>query len=191
MCSSNKFGLNLPIASTFYILSFCQFPRRFFFGRTKVMAKALGNSENEEILEGLHKLSENLVGDVGLFFTNESKERVFEFMASFEVLDFARTGCVAPESVVVYADEKGLKHAETEQFLPATAEPQLRGCGLPTMLVGGLIRLTCDSFQICEEGEKLNADKCRLLKMLGFRLAPFKIIPIGYYTEGNYISCSE
>ena len=155
------------------------------------MAKALGNSENEEILEGLHKLSENLVGDVGLFFTNESKERVLDFMGSFEVLDFARTGCLAPETVTVYADEKGLKHTETEQLLPATAEPQLRGCGLPTMLRGGLILLTCDSYQICQEGEKLNADKCKLLKMLGIRLAPFKIVPIGYYTEGNYISCSE
>lgn len=49
---------------------------RFFYGKNKVMAVALGKSEETEIKDGLHKLSSNLVGEVGLLFTSKSKEDV-------------------------------------------------------------------------------------------------------------------
>merc|ERR1712136_257356 len=48
---------------------------RLFFGKNKVMALALGNSPQTEIMEGLHKLSKNLVNDVGVLFTNKPRLR--------------------------------------------------------------------------------------------------------------------
>lgn len=150
------------------------------------MAKALGANQNDEVLEGLHQLSGSLCGDVGLLFSNESPIAVQEFMNSASALDFARTGCEAPETVVIHNDETGLKHFETEQVLPATLDAQLRACGLPTMLRGGLILLTTDAYTICRAGEKLSSDQCRLLKVLGYRLANFKIILLGHYTEGIF-----
>ena len=40
------------------------------------MAVALGKSEETEIRDGLHKISLNLMGEVGLLFTSKSKEDV-------------------------------------------------------------------------------------------------------------------
>ena len=52
--------------------------RRLFFGKNKVMALALGNSPQTEIMEGLHKLSKKLVNDVGVLFTNKPKDEVLK-----------------------------------------------------------------------------------------------------------------
>lgn len=43
---------------------------RLFFGKTKVMAKALGSSAEDEKMPGLGSLSGWLKGSVGLLFTN-------------------------------------------------------------------------------------------------------------------------
>ena len=43
---------------------------RMFFGKTKVMAKALGTSVENEKLPGLGRLAGFLKGSVGLLFTN-------------------------------------------------------------------------------------------------------------------------
>lgn len=51
---------------------------RFFFGKNKVMAIALGKSEEEEVLPNIHKLSSLLQGQCGLLFTNKKKEEVVE-----------------------------------------------------------------------------------------------------------------
>ena len=51
---------------------------RFFFGKNKVIAMALGKERESEYRDGLHMLSRRLQGNVGLLFTNESKEAVNE-----------------------------------------------------------------------------------------------------------------
>jgi mRNA turnover protein 4 len=51
---------------------------RFFFGKNKVMAIALGKSEEEEVLPNIHKLSGLLQGHCGLLFTNKKTEEVVE-----------------------------------------------------------------------------------------------------------------
>jgi hypothetical protein len=67
------------IASTVFLkskhLSFCS---RFFFGKNKVMAIALGRGIEDEYRDNLHRLSRNLRGEKGLLFTNRSKEEVLE-----------------------------------------------------------------------------------------------------------------
>ncbi len=150
------------------------------------MAKALGKDANEELLEGVHKLSEMLSGDIGLMFTNENNDKVTAYMEDLCEIDYARTGGIAPETVVVTAADCPLRNRETEQAIPATAEPQLRAAGLPTTLKGGHIMLTRDSYQVCEEGDKLTSDQCKLLKLLGLRLSHFRLHLIGHFANGQY-----
>jgi len=51
---------------------------RFFFGKNKVMAIALGRTEEEEMQPNIHKLAGMLHGQCGLLFTNKKKEEVLE-----------------------------------------------------------------------------------------------------------------
>ena len=61
----------------FYIsYSICVFIHRFYFGKNKVMAYALGRTAEEEYRENLHKISRRLYGQRGLLFTNKSQEEV-------------------------------------------------------------------------------------------------------------------
>lgn len=155
------------------------------------MAKALGKDANEELLEGVHQLSEKLSGDIGLMFTNEPAETVQEYMEVLCELDFARAGCVAPETITVKAADCPLRNVLDGELIPATAEPQLRAAGFPSTLRGGHIMLSKDAFQACEEGEKLTSDQCKILKHLGHRLSHFRIHLVGLYNDGKYTDMAQ
>ncbi|KAK6093683.1 mRNA turnover and ribosome assembly protein [Batrachochytrium dendrobatidis] len=71
-----------------YLTSF-----RIFLGRNRVMAKALGTTEESEYKLNLRELSLKLVGDVGLLFTNSTPEEVkkyFEGKKNPTMLEVAR-----------------------------------------------------------------------------------------------------
>ena len=72
---------------------------------------------------------QQLIGNVGLLFTNKSKQEVIEWFANFTEQDFARAGFLATEEVV-------LREGPMEQF-PHSVEPHLRSLGLPTVLRKG------------------------------------------------------
>ena len=74
-------------------------------------------------------LLQHLRGNVGLLFTNKSKEEVTEWSETFADPDFARSGFVSDEGV-------SLDAGPLEQF-PHNMEPQLRKLGLPTALKKG------------------------------------------------------
>lgn len=60
---------------------------RFFFGKNKVIALAFGQSPENEVIEGLHKLSAALKGQCGLLFTNRSKKEVCNsFLISCKII---------------------------------------------------------------------------------------------------------
>lgn len=52
---------------------------RFFFGKNKVMALALGTTQENEVAEGSHKLAAAVRGQCGLLFTNRTKKEVYTF----------------------------------------------------------------------------------------------------------------
>jgi len=139
---------------------------KFFFGKNKVMAVALGKSPEDEFKDNLHKVNGCLKGQRGLLFTNSTKEEVTKWFDSYADVDFARTGCEAEKEVV-------LKEGPLEQFTHSM-EPQLRQLGLPTKLERGVITLTKD-FVVCKEGDTLKPEQARILKLLGHQMAEFKI----------------
>lgn len=50
---------------------------RFFPGSKKVLQIALSHIAADEVKDGIHKASEMLHGECGLFFTNEEVMRIF------------------------------------------------------------------------------------------------------------------
>jgi len=139
---------------------------RFFFGKNKVMALALGKSPQTEVMEGLHKLSKNLHNDVGVLFTNKSRDEVLTWFKAYSEHDFARAGNTASSTV-------DLNEGPLTQFSHAM-EPHLRKLGLPVALKKGVITMLRD-FAVCKDGEKLSAEQAKILKLLGVVMAQFSI----------------
>ncbi|KAJ1950342.1 mRNA turnover and ribosome assembly protein, partial [Linderina pennispora] len=123
---------------------------RFFFGSNKVMAKALGKTAEEEIKPDMHKIAEQLTGEVGLLFTNNSIEDVKKAFDEYAADDYARAGCIATEKVEVQAGE--VTRGYTQETFPNNMEPQLRELGMPTLLRQGKITIDYD-YVICQEGD--------------------------------------
>ncbi|XP_058752342.1 uncharacterized protein LOC131625505 [Vicia villosa] len=139
---------------------------RFFLGSNKVMQVALGRSASDEIKPNLHKVSKLLRGDAGMVFTNISKEEVERLFNQFEEFDFARTGGIATEKVE-------LKEGPLDQFTHEM-EPFLRKQGMPVRLNKGVVELVSD-FVVCEEGKPLSPEAARILRLMGVKMATFKL----------------
>lgn len=139
---------------------------RFYFGKNKVMAVALGRFIDEDHRENLHKVSERLRGQCGLFFTNAPKEKVLQWFDKYRDEDYARAGFRATQQVL-------LDQGPLPQF-QHSLEPHLRHLGLPTSLQKGVVTLVKDH-EVCKEGEMLKPEQASILKLLGIRMATFKI----------------
>uniref|UniRef100_A0A224Z4T2 Ribosome assembly factor mrt4 n=1 Tax=Rhipicephalus zambeziensis TaxID=60191 RepID=A0A224Z4T2_9ACAR len=139
---------------------------RFYFGKNKVMSVALGRFIDENHRENLHKVSERLRGQCGLFFTNAPKEKVLQWFNDYSDPDYARAGFRATERVF-------LDQGPLPQF-QHSLEPHLRRLGLPTSLQKGVVTLVKDH-EVCKEGELLKPEQASILKLLGIKMATFKI----------------
>lgn len=127
---------------------------RFFFGKNKVMQLGLGKTKADEPHANLHLLSKRVVGQCGLLFTNRSTQEVIDFFESFGAPDYARSGFVATEDVV-------LPEGPLPDFSHAL-EPHLRQLGMPTSLQRGVITLLQD-YQVCKKGSVLTPEQARIL----------------------------
>ncbi|KAJ3190074.1 mRNA turnover 4 [Gaertneriomyces sp. JEL0708] len=154
---------------------------RFFYGRNKVIAKALGTTEEEEYKEGLRHVSERLVGNVGLVFSDSEPEEILPYFENYHQMDYARSGCVATETMVV---PEGPVMRGEEKF-PHNMEPQLRGLGMPTCLVNGVVTLRSE-YTICKEGDMLTPDQAQLLKHFYIQQADFHVTIVGHWTNGEF-----
>ena len=157
---------------------------RFFFGKNKVMAIALGTSPESEYREGLHKLSGHLKGSVGLFFTSEPTDKVRKWFSGYQEVDYARGGNKATHEVTLPA-------GPLPQF-QHTMEPQLRQLGMPTSMQKGVIALITD-YEVCKEGAVLTPEQCQILKLLGIPMATFRITLLCYWnkTDNSFVDiCS-
>uniref|UniRef100_A0A6M2DIZ4 Ribosome assembly factor mrt4 n=1 Tax=Xenopsylla cheopis TaxID=163159 RepID=A0A6M2DIZ4_XENCH len=139
---------------------------RFFFGKNKIMALGLGRNEQDEIEDNLHKLSAELQGQCGLLFTEKSKEEVVSWFNSFSAQEYARSGFVASETIL-------LPEGPMEEF-SHSIEPHLRQLGLPTSLKKGVVTLLKEH-EVCRKGSILTPEQARILKLIGKPLAEFKL----------------
>ncbi|KAJ5832475.1 hypothetical protein N7474_000786 [Penicillium riverlandense] len=157
---------------------------RLFFGKTKVMAVALGSTPENEAAENLRLLTPHLSGAVGLLFTSREPASVISFFENYRPLDYARAGTVATRSFtipngLVYA-RAGEVPAEDDEPISHTIEPALRKLGVPTRLVKGKVMLELtgeqeEGYRVCREGETLDSRQTTLLKMFGVVSSEFKV----------------
>ncbi|XP_076264136.1 ribosomal protein LP0-like [Rhynchophorus ferrugineus] len=151
-------------------------PSRFFFGKNKVIAIGLGRSKEDEVENDLHKLSDCMKGQCGLLFTDCTKSEVTDWFDSYGVEDFARSGFKATQTV-------HLKEGPLKQFSHAI-EPYLRQLGMPTKLERGVVTLIKD-FEVCKEDSVLTPEQAKILELLEYKLATFKLILKARWTKGE------
>ncbi|KAH0832031.1 ribosomal protein L10-domain-containing protein [Lanmaoa asiatica] len=147
---------------------------RIFFGRAAVMAKALGNTPEEEHRPGLNKLAEKIKGQVGLLFTDTEPQEVIEWFEDFQQADFARTGNIASRTVVLPVGPVMRVHSDPPEPFPHNEEPQLRKLGLSTTLNRGVPTLET-SHKICDKGKALTSEQTQLLKLIGEKMVVFRV----------------
>jgi len=153
---------------------------RLFFGKTKVMAVALGLTSATEPHPGTSLLTSSLHGNVGLIFSPRSPAAMLDYFASFTPSDFARAGTTASRAFsippgIVYS-RAGEIPEEEDVPIAHSVEPTLRKLGVPTKLVKGKVMLQSEEpFVVCSEGQKLGSGQSSLLKMFGVTMAEFKV----------------
>ncbi|KAA8652707.1 hypothetical protein EYZ11_008301 [Aspergillus tanneri] len=164
---------------------------RLFFGKTKVMAVALGQNPESEAATNLHRLSSYLTGAVGLLFTSRDPQSVIEYFENFRPLDFARAGTVSTRSFTIPAglvySRGGDIPASEDEPVSHTIEPELRKLGVPTRLVKGKVMLELtegqEGYPVCREGETLDSRQTTLLKMFGVVSSEFHVALKAYWTR--------
>lgn len=153
---------------------------RFIFGKNRVMQLALGKSEAEETEENLHKLAIRLRGQCGLLFTDRSEKDVIEWSKQYSAIEYARSGFIATETIV-------LPEGPLEDFSHAI-EPHLRSLGMPTKLEKGVVKLYKE-YTVCTEGKVLTPEQARVLKLIAKPMATFSLeIKCSWSRDGGYKS---
>lgn len=159
---------------------------RIFFGRTRVMQAALGRTPETAHQPSLDELTKHMSGDVGLLMTDESPEKVTEFINNYVQMDYARAGLVSPVELVVPAgivySRGGQIPEEDDVPLAHSLETMVRSLGMPTTLKNGKVTLDSE-YRVCKVGEVLNGKQTRLLKLFGVACSEFKVDLVAYYDK--------
>jgi len=161
---------------------------RIFFGKTKVMAIALGKDAASEHLPNISQLAPHLTGNVGLLFTTREPQSVLDWFSEYSQIDFARAGGTATRTItipqgVVYS-RVGEVPQDEDVPVPNSQEVVLRKWGMPTRLEKGKVILDGD-WTLCKEGEELNSNQTALLKLFGITMAEFRIRVLAYWSAGS------
>jgi len=151
---------------------------RFFLGKNRVIAVALGRTKEDECKDNIHQVSKRLQGQCGILFTDRAKDEVIPHFAKHSESDYARSGNRASETVT-------LQPGPLEQF-PFNMEPYLRQLGLPTSLQKGVVTLLKEH-TVCKEGAVLTPEQARLLKLLCIHMAEFRVtIEAVWQSDGSF-----
>ncbi|PFH55891.1 hypothetical protein XA68_17438 [Ophiocordyceps unilateralis] len=167
---------------------------RLFFGKTKLMVKALGQSPAEALLPGIDGLAPFLSGSVGLLLTNRPPAAVLEYLAGMARVDFARAGAKASRSFtippgVVYSTA-GEVPPEHDVPMEHTIEPELRKLGVPTRMRKGKVVLgdedgSGEGYLVCKENDVLDSRQTRLLKLFSVCMSEFRVRILAYWSAAS------
>lgn len=156
---------------------------RIFVGKNRLIAKAIGLDEQNEIRKGLNRIGKQLQGPVGVLFTTSSPNEIQEWFEDYSRDDFARAGNVATKDVILEQGPVQLA-LDPPETLPHSLEPQLRALGMPTELRRGVPTLI-ERFTVCKQGERLTSEKAQILKHLLIKDSKYRLIPFAYWTEAD------
>ncbi|CCI40765.1 unnamed protein product [Albugo candida] len=150
---------------------------RMFLGKNKVMKVALGRNKEEEYADELHRLARDLSGNVGLLFSNRSKEEILEAFEKFQIPEYPRGGFCAMETIVI---PKG----PLPQF-PGSMVQTLRELGLLVDLKNMQLVLQ-EECTICTEGKLLSPEQAKLLAHFDRKMATFRLQLVSVWSGGKY-----
>ena len=171
-------------------------PDRLFFGKTKVMAVALGLTPATEPAPNTSLLTPHLTGSVGLLFSPRDPTSTLSYFSTFRPLDYARAGTTATRTFTlpggILYSRGGEIPVEEDVPLAHSIEPTLRKLGVPSRLVKGKIELDSD-YRVCTEGEVLGSGQTTLLKMFGVAMAEFRVKIMAYFVArtGEVVSLED
>ncbi|KAI1187034.1 ribosomal protein L10-domain-containing protein [Nemania serpens] len=172
---------------------------RLFFGKTKLMARAIGHTAEDSQADGIHQLTPYLKGSVGLLLTNRDPASLLSYFADLSQVDFARAGAVATREFVVprgiVMSTAGEVPAEHDVPLGHTLEPELRRLGVPVRMVKGKVVLEeapegasadeARGYVVCRAGDVLDSRQTRLLKLFSVCMAEFRVRVLAYWTAAT------
>ncbi|KAF2238832.1 hypothetical protein EV356DRAFT_516722 [Viridothelium virens] len=163
---------------------------RIIFGKTKVMAVALGGSADNanEPASGISSLCPHLSGSVGLVFSPRGPTEILPFFEDFAPLSYARAGTPSSRSFTIPAgtvySRGGEIPIEDDVPLAHSIEPTLRKWAVPTRLVKGKIELD-NGYEVCKEGDVLDSRQTALLKQFGIQTSEFRVRIKAYWTAAT------
>lgn len=159
---------------------------RMFQGKVSPTAVALGKTSEDEYRTNSHLISKALNeakgNPKGLFFTNSKPDKVLPWFANHKVPAFPKAGFVAIRDFIV---KKGI----LTKF-SFSQETTLRQLGLPVILNNGRIILK-DDHTICQRGQPLRPEQCKLLQLFNDPQAHFSINLYGYWTNNEYFEINS
>lgn len=156
---------------------------KIFFGKLKVLALALGMTEEEEVRTGISGISQRLSGDVGLLFTESPPAEVIDWFKDYQRVDFARGGSKATETIEL-PEGPVMARSNPPDTLPHPVEPQLRQLGMPTELRRGIPTLL-QNYTVCKAGQTLTSNQAQILKHILVHMAAFRLIPLAYWSAAD------
>ncbi|KAL9096824.1 MAG: hypothetical protein Q9165_000788 [Trypethelium subeluteriae] len=160
---------------------------RIFFGKTKVMAVALGGSADSanEPVSGISSLCPHLSGSVGLVFSPREPTEILPFFEDFAPLSYARAETSSSRSFTIPAgtvySRGGEIPVEDDVPMAHSIEPTLRKWAVPTRLVKGKIELDND-YEVCKDGDVLDSRQTALLKQFGVQTSEFRVKIKAYWS---------
>lgn len=172
---------------------------RLFFGKTTLMARALGHTPEDSYAENIYKLTDYLKGSVGLLFTNRQPDSILFYFSELSQVDFARAGVAATRDFViprgVVMSTAGEVPAEYDVPMGHTIEPELRRLGVPTRMVKGKIVLEeapegasdeeKKGYVVCRAGDVLDSRQTRLLKLFSVCMSEFRVHALAYWSAAT------
>mmetsp|Transcript_41150 Transcript_41150/g.42047 ORF Transcript_41150/g.42047 Transcript_41150/m.42047 type:complete len:216 (-) Transcript_41150:62-709(-) len=149
---------------------------RIFLGKNTVARKAFGNSVEEEYKDNLHSISERLTGNVGILFTNRSKEEVIRYFDEFEALEYAKAGVIPEETINI---------PEGPLDFPVSMLDQFRKLGLVVEIEESKVILQ-NSFTVATAGVPLSPEQAKMLVHLKQPIEKFRLQLECYWSEGEF-----
>jgi len=145
-------------------------------GKNTMIRTALRKRLEETEDEGLARLKEAIVGNIGFIFCNAGKiERAREVIASHMVPAAAKAGGIAPVDVHIPAGPSGLEPAQTSFF---------QALNIQTKIVKGMIEITND-VHLIKQGEKVSLSAQALLTKLGVKPFEYGMQLRSVYQDGS------
>ena len=147
---------------------------RMFLGKNKLIAFALKQIQDEDPSETVHVLGHYMSGECLLLCTDWTDVKAY--FKEFSVPAFAKGGEIAKEDVILKAG------SDVFEDFSFSLEPHLRELNIPTQLKNQKIALLED-VQLAAEGEPMNVEQCKVLKLIGKRMSEFWLWILARYNR--------